>query len=382
MKVALFYHSLISDWNNGNAHFLRGIATELLRRGHQIEIYEPHDGWGAHNPVGDPGRAPRADFHRAYPTLSSTTYRLESLDLDRMLDGADLVIVHERNEPALVKRIGDHRRLGTGYKLLFHDTHHRSVSRPERTGAFDLSHYDGLLAFGEVVRERYLSNGWIQTAWVWHQAADTNVFFPRAGVERSGDLVWVGNWGDDERTAELHDFLFEPSLTLGLRTDVYGAGYPSEVLDYFRSAGIRFGGWIPNFTVPEVFGRFAVTVDIPRRTYTETLRGTPTIRPFEALACGIPLVCAMWEDTERLFTPGKDYLLVHSGEEMHRALYAILSDRKLARGLAEHGRRTVLERHTCGHRVEQLLGIARQIGVQAAPECRNPGKGGAEGARG
>ncbi|MBD3317951.1 MAG: glycosyltransferase, partial [Chitinivibrionales bacterium] len=172
--------------------------------------------------------------------------------------------------------------------------------------------------------------------------------------------------GDDERTAELHTFLFEPSLTLGLKTSIYGVRYPAEVLDYLRRAGINFGGWLPNFAVPEVFSRFAVTVHIPRRIYTEVLHGVPTIRPFEALACGIPLVCAGWEDAEHLFTPGKDFISVHSGEQMRRALYAILSDKKLARGLSKHGRQTILDRHTCGHRVEQLLDIAREIGVSTS----------------
>ena len=39
MKFVLFYHSLLSDWNHGNAHFLRGIASELLARGHHVGIY-------------------------------------------------------------------------------------------------------------------------------------------------------------------------------------------------------------------------------------------------------------------------------------------------------------------------------------------------------
>jgi spore maturation protein CgeB len=41
MKVVLFYHSVLSDWNHGNAHFLRGIASELVERGHQVVVYEP-----------------------------------------------------------------------------------------------------------------------------------------------------------------------------------------------------------------------------------------------------------------------------------------------------------------------------------------------------
>ena len=43
MRFVLFYHSLLSDWNHGNAHFLRGIAGELQHRGHEVVVYEPRD---------------------------------------------------------------------------------------------------------------------------------------------------------------------------------------------------------------------------------------------------------------------------------------------------------------------------------------------------
>ena len=45
MQTVMFYHSLVSDWNHDNAHFLRGIVTELISRGHQVRVYEPENGW-------------------------------------------------------------------------------------------------------------------------------------------------------------------------------------------------------------------------------------------------------------------------------------------------------------------------------------------------
>ena len=49
MRIVGFYHSLVSDWNHGNAHFLRGVVRELLARGHDVRIYEPADGWSREN---------------------------------------------------------------------------------------------------------------------------------------------------------------------------------------------------------------------------------------------------------------------------------------------------------------------------------------------
>src|SRR5881396_2407079 len=62
VKFVLFYHSLVSDWNHGNAHFLRGIATELLKRGHDVAIYEPRDSWSRQNLVKEHGWEPIRRF--------------------------------------------------------------------------------------------------------------------------------------------------------------------------------------------------------------------------------------------------------------------------------------------------------------------------------
>ncbi|MBA2241788.1 MAG: glycosyltransferase, partial [Chthoniobacterales bacterium] len=85
MRVVLFYHSLVSDWNHGNAHFLRGIVTELIARGHQVSIYEPEDSWSRQKLVQEYGETAVAEFHARYPVLDSTRYRLETLDLDDIL---------------------------------------------------------------------------------------------------------------------------------------------------------------------------------------------------------------------------------------------------------------------------------------------------------
>jgi spore maturation protein CgeB len=360
MRIVIFCHSLVSDWNHGNAHFLRGITAELLSRGHEVRVLEPEDGWSRANLVAEHGSGAAERFQQVFPALRSTMYRAAELDLDRTLDGADLVLVHEWNDPGLVDAVGRHRALNGGYRLLFHDTHHRSMTAPEAMAAYDLSAYDGVLAFGEVIRQRYLDRGWARQAWTWHEAADVRVFAPRPGA-LEGDLVWIGNWGDEERTAELEEFLIAPAESLRLRTRVHGVRYPRAALERLADAGVEYAGWVPNDQVPAVFGRFHVTVHVPRRPYVAALPGIPTIRVFEALACGIPLVSAPWEDAEGLFRPGEDYLVARDGAEMRRRLGELLSDPSEARAMAHRGRRTILARHTCAHRVNELLTIYREL---------------------
>lgn len=361
MKVVVFAHSILSDWNHGNAHFLRGVVTEICSRGHHVSVQEPRDSWSAANLTADHGEDALRSVHTAYPGLPSTRYDPATLDLDAVLDGADLVIVHEWNDHELVRRIGQHHAVARSYVLLFHDTHHRSVTRRAEMLEYDLSEYDGVLAFGDVIRDLYLRECWTQRAWTWHEAADTRVFRPLARIAPQGDLVWIGNWGDEERTAELREFLLEPVRALRLRARVHGVRYPETARAQLAAAGIEYSGWLPNHAVPRVFAQFGVTIHVPRRPYVESLPGIPTIRVFEALACGIPLVSAPWHDSEGLFTPGEDFLVARDGADMQRHIADLLHDPAAASSLAAHGLETVLARHTCAHRVDELLAVHAQL---------------------
>jgi spore maturation protein CgeB len=364
MHVVMFYHSLCSDWNHGNAHFLRGVASELLARGHSVKVFEPDNAWSVRNLVQEHGQQPLEEFRRAYPMLQVNRYDSAIRDVAPLLEGADLVIVHEWNSHDLVRRIGDARREDDRFRLLFHDTHHRCVTEPAAMAAYDLRHFDGVLAFGDVIRRIYLEKGWCRRAWTWHEAADTRVFQPLSSDGRTdGDLVWIGNWGDDERVEELQEFLLDPVHALGLKALVHGVRYPEAARARLAAACISYGGWLPNYRAPQVFSRFRVTVHVPRRPYVKALPGIPTIRMFEALACGIPLVSAPWEDAEALFAPGKDFLVARDGARMARHLRMLLLDEGARRELAEQGLRTVKARHTCAHRVDALLGICRELGV-------------------
>jgi spore maturation protein CgeB len=365
MRIVVFCHSLMSDWNHGNAHFLRGVVSELLDRGHDVVVFEPLDAWSRANLVVDQGRGAIDDVQRAFPSLRSAVYDPMEPDVPAMTEGADLVRVHEWNEPSLVAAVGAHKAAG-GYRLLFHDTHHRAVTAPEDMARYDLRHYDGVLAFGEVIRQLYLDRGWASRAWTWHEAADARVFTPLEGVERRGDLVWIGNWGDGERTAELREYLLDPVHRLALTALVHGVRYPATAKAALKEAGIRYGGWIANHLAPAAFAAHAVTVHVPRRPYVQALPGIPTIRPFEAMACGIPLVSAPWDDAEGLFTPGTDYLVARDGSQMESHLRDVLNDPGLAASLRESGLKTIAARHTCAHRVDELLAVAAELGLEGS----------------
>ncbi|MTE01034.1 glycosyltransferase [Paracoccus sp. YIM 132242] len=361
MKIVYFTHSLQSCWNHGNAHFLRGVLRELAAAGHHVRALEPQGAWSLENLLRDHGEAGLEPFRRNYPDLSVKTYDPAADPVDLAGD-ADLVIVHEWNDPALAATLGRARKGAARFKLLFHDTHHRAVSDPEAIRAFDLSGFDGVLAFGETLSAVYRRWGWGDRVWTWHEAADTRLFHPPAQEGARDGLVWIGNWGDGERTEELETFLFRPAQQAGLPLDIYGVRYPAEALATLDRYGVRYHGWAPNAAAPEIFARHMATVHVPRRFYTTMLPGIPTIRVFEALACGIPLVSAPWQDSETLFRPG-DFLFARDGAEMTARLRELSNDPALRASLAAHGLETIRARHTCAHRAGELLSIAGTLGL-------------------
>jgi spore maturation protein CgeB len=361
VRFVYFTHSLRSCWNHGNAHFLRGMLRALLAQGHEVCSFEPDIGWSMENLRREQGGDEAlALFSSLFPDLAPRAHTLCG-DMDAMLDGADVVLVHEWNEPALIAAIGERRRRGGRFVLLFHDTHHRAVTDPHAIGALDLNGYDGVLAFGATLADVYRRAGWGSRAFIWHEAADTRLFRPPAQEASRHGAVWIGNWGDDERSEELRSYLLHPARALGLQLDIYGVRYPKAALNDLKGAGACYRGWLPNAQAPEVFARHLLTVHVPRRTYAAQLRGIPTIRVFEALACGIPLVCAPWEDSESLFRAGRDFLLARTPDDMQMQMARLREDPDLRNAVAASGLETIQERHTCDHRAAELLRIVAEI---------------------
>src|SRR3954453_11999903 len=245
MRIVYFTHSLRSCWNHGNAHFLRGVLSELIARGHDVQAYEPKGAWSLANLLEDQGPQALDSFRSHYPELRTAEYDC-STDLSELVAGADLVIVHEWNEPKLVAELGRLRARGGRFTLLFHDTHHRAVSAPSQMRAYDLDAYDGVLAFGEALARVYETWGWGDRVFVWHEAADTRRFHPPAKEQARNGLVWIGNWGDGERSDELVEYLLSPACEAKLSLDVYGVRYSNQAKRTLSMFGARYRGRLAN----------------------------------------------------------------------------------------------------------------------------------------
>ena len=301
---------------------------------------EPPEGWSVRQSGAGSGPGCSRAWCEAYPPLP-LALRSGTAGSRRVLDGADLVLVHEWNRRSWSRgSVLTGNRHG-GYLLLFHDTHHRMASAPEAIGAMELDGFDGVLAFGEVLRAAYLRRGWARRAFVWHEAADLRVFRPHTGdsaAARPGVDRQLGRPGAQRGAAGIPD-------RAGSRARAFGPG-ARRTLSRAGAPGARRG----RYRIRRLFAEFprtpslrrgAATVHIPRRPYARALPGIPTIRVFEALACGIPLVSAPWDDSEGLFTPGEDFLVARNGAAMRAHLDALGNDRiSRRRSLAADARRS------------------------------------------
>lgn len=365
LRIAYFAHTVRSDWNNGNAHFLRGLLRSLGESGQDVTIYEQDENWSIDNLRSEPlGEHSLREFEETYPDLTVRLYRADqATDLEtwhRALAEVDLVVLHEWNPPELAHALLTLRD-DLRFKMLFHDTHHRASSSPEQIRRFGIDRFDGVLAFGEALRVIYRERFGFERVWTFHEAADVSVFRPLDAAERLQDVVWIGNWGEGERSREIQRYLLDPAAGLPQYAfRIHGVRYPQGGLDALRAAGVSYGGYLPNLDAPLTYAQSGLTVHVPRQQYSAAMTGIPTIRVFEALACGIPLISAPWDDSEGLFREG-DFLWARDTAEMNRHIEFLLSDALAAQQQIEHGLDTVLERHTCGHRAQQLLEIAEEL---------------------
>jgi len=118
---------------------------------------------------------------------------------------------------------------------------------------------------------------------------------------------------------------------------------PDQHPDFYSSLG-----WALNLT----------RADMQRAGYS------PSVRLFEATACGVPVISDPWPGLHTLFEPGREILTASDGEIVQRAL---ATPESLRQEIARAGRRRTLRQHTASQRAHELETYLREAAGQAMP---------------
>jgi spore maturation protein CgeB len=375
LDIVILGLSITSSWGNGHATTYRALVRALARRGHRIRFLERDVPWYAENR--DLPRPPFAATH-LYQGLDDLRDRF-----GREVAQADLVIVGSfvpQGRAVCAWVLGTARGRTAFYDIDTPGTL-ASLARGdcEYLEASLIPRFDLYLSFtGGPTLHRLERDLGARRARALYCSVDPDYYHPEPHEPR-WQLGYLGTYSADRQPA-LERLLFEPArLQPGNRFVVAGALYPPGLV------------WPANVDhLPHVapgdhrafYGQQRYTLNVTRADMVAAGHA-PSVRLFEAAACGVPIVSDAWPGLESFFVPGREILIAGSPREV-RGLIEDLPEHQRRR-IGAAGRQRVLSAHTSGHRAEQLERhfaetVAAQGPSRAAPARRravDPGRSGA-----
>ncbi|MBI3543529.1 MAG: glycosyltransferase [Deltaproteobacteria bacterium] len=342
MKIVICGLSITSSWGNGHATTYRALVRELARRGHDVLFLEADRPWYASN--------------RDLPSPSYCETELyETVDeLKRRFAGAvrraDAVLVGSY-VPEGARLVEWATRVARGVTAFYDIDTPVTMDSLARGDCEYLSpelipRLDLYLSFtgGPLLRriERELGS---PSALPLYCSVDVDEYHPERSEPR-WDLGYLGTYSDD-RQPTLGRFLVEPALALRHKSFVVaGAQYP----EMRWPANVERIEHLPPHEHRGFYNSQRFTLNVTRSKMIEA-GFSPSVRLFEAAACGTPIISDYWDGLDTIFEPGKEILIATSGDDVRAFLE--LGDRERAR-IGERARRKVLRDHTAARRAEQL----------------------------
>ena len=351
MNVVVLGLSLSSAWGNGHAVTYRALLKAFAQRGHAVLFLEREAPWYASNrDVTDPDYCRLAFYDD-----------LDDLDLwSAEVARADAVIVGSYVPQGIA--VGAWAMNFARGPVVFYDIDTpvtlAGLERGETAylSADQIAKYDIYFSFtGGPTLARLERRYGSPAARELYCSVDPALYRP-VETPRRWDLSYLGTYSAD-RQPTLDRLLLEPARRApDLRFVVAGPQYPDDI-DW--PANVERLQHVPPAEHPAFYGASRFTLNLTRADMIEA-GFSPSIRLFEAAACGAPIISDTWEGLETLFAPGEEIILARCGEDVLAALRKDEADRA---GLAAAGRRRVLREHTAAHRAEAL---ERELGWAAA----------------
>ncbi len=353
LRVVFLGLSITSSWGNGHATTYRGLVRELAARGHEVTFLERDLPWYAANRDLRPcGRI------FLYGSLDELADRHGS-DLRE----ADLVIVGSYVPEGIA--VGELvMRLATGITA-FYDIDTPVTLAGLENGTVEyvsrelIGRYDVYLSFtgGPTLRRLEREFG-AREARPLYCSADPRLHRPERTVPR-WELGYLGTYSPDRQPA-LEERLVGAAQRLPDRKFVVaGPQYPASVAWPGNVERIEH---LPPTEHCRFYGaqRYALNVT---RADMRSAGYSPSVRLFEAAACGTPIVSDVWPGLSEVFDVGREILVADTADDVARILRDVPEAERLAIGA--RGRARVLAAHTSAHRALELEAL-----VTAAPASR------------
>jgi spore maturation protein CgeB len=360
LRIVILGLSITSSWGNGHATTYRALVRELVRLGHEVLFLERDQPWYAEN-----RDLPHPPYGRT--RLYSDLGQLRD-SFSREVRDADLVVVGSFVPEGAA--VGDWvQRQATGIKAFYDIDTPVTLARLGR-GDHDylrpsqVAGYDLYLSFtGGPTLARLEQEFGSPRARVLYCSVDPELYYPQPGSQPlAWDLGYMGTYSDD-RQPSVQALLLEPARQCPLaRFVVAGPQYPDSIA---WPPNVAYQAHLPPAEHRNFYNRQRFTLNITR---ADMIRAgwSPSVRLFEAAACGTPIISDRWAGLQALLVPGREILLASSAAEVLAVLRNFGEEERLE--LARRARNRILSAHTAAHRAEQLEAYAFELLGEATSE--------------
>lgn len=339
MKLVICGLSITSSWGNGHATTFRALTRALHARGWDVVFFERDVEWYASNrDLPEPSFCRvilYTNWNKILPTLRSEFGRADVALVGSYFPDGIAAVQEMLESNARVKAFYD---IDTPITL----------ARLNETGATDyvlasqLSGLDVYFSFtgGPALRQLEQRFG-ARRAVPLYCSFDPERYHSYPTAKRFAcDLSYMGTYAPD-RQPKLEEMLCEPARHLpGSKFLVAGPQYPRAVQ---WPANVRRITHLNPRWHPHFYSSSRITLNITRRDMVQA-GYSPSVRLFEAAACGATIASDNWPGLDTFFTPVREILLPASSRDIVRYLTDI-SDREL-KAIGQAAQARVLSEHT------------------------------------
>jgi spore maturation protein CgeB len=354
VRLVIYGLSITSSWGNGHATTYRALVRAMAARGHSIVFVEKDVEWY---------RSHRDPINPEICTV--LLYEDWSREASRLLQasaGADAVMIGSYFSDAIAATLGLLER--NSCPLLFYDIDTPITMAALRGGAASayldaslIPHYAAYLSFtgGGVLRELEERFG-SPRAVPFYCSVDPDLYQPAALQDQyCCDLGYLVTYAAD-RQDKLVELLNKPASALALHSFIVaGPQYPQEVE---WPSNVRRIEHLAPAEHPAFYSSSRFTLNLTRADMI--LAGySPSVRIFEASACGCAILSDRWNGIEEFLTPGQEILLVNEAKDVIAVLEDISEEQRIRIG--RQARERILSQHTSAHRVAQLEQLISEL---------------------